>query len=276
MNDAPQPYRGADLPPEDLEGRLRLAAQALAYPPTPDVSRRVGRRLMPRRPFWSRRGLVTAGILLALLLGILIAVPPVRAAILDWIRIGAVRIFFGEPTQTPLPTLLPGQTASPEPTELPSPTPLRSILDISGQTTLAQAASDAGFPIRLPAYPSDLGLPDRVYFQNLNGPVVFLVWFEPSQPGKVRLSLTETQSNNFIFQKIVPKSVENTSVNAQPAIWVDAPYLLISRSGDFSTARLIDTGHTLVWTEGSLTFRLETGSDLAEAILTAESVRVEP
>lgn len=230
------------------------------------------RRLPRRHPARTRLGLVAVGVLLALFLAVLLLAPQARAAVLDWIRIGAVRIFVGEPTQTPTPTLSPGTTATPEPTYPPTATPLSSILDLSGETTLAQAQAASRLSIRLPAYPPDLGRPDHVFFQDLGGPVIFLVWMDPAQPQKVRLSLTEALSDMVIFQKIVPNSVEDTTVNAQPAIWLDSPYFLISGNGGGAVTRLVAEGHTLVWTQGKMTYRLETASDLSTAVRIAESL----
>jgi hypothetical protein len=36
--------------------------------------------------------------------------------------------------------------------------------------------------------------------------------------------------------------------------------------------RLVTQGHTLIWTQGELTFRLETDAEMAEAVRMAESV----
>jgi hypothetical protein len=272
MDKTPQSYGAGTRPPDDFEKHLLAAARTFPYPPTPNVSQAVLRRL-PQRPAPTRRTLAAVGIFVVLILAILFAVPQVRAAVLDWIRIGAVRIFFGELTSTPTPTPLPAAAGTPEPTYPPTSTPLSSILDLSGETTLALAQRTSGLIIRLPAYPPDLGPPDHVFFQDLGGPVVFLVWAEPGQPQKVRMSLSESLSDMLIFQKIVPNSVEDTRVNGQPALWVDSPYFLISGSGSSEFTRLVPEGHTLVWTQGSMTYRLETASDLSTAIRVAESLK---
>jgi hypothetical protein len=62
-------------------------------------------------------------------------------------------------------------------------------------------------------------------------------------------------------------------VNGQPARWVDAPYFLIAGSGNAAITRLVAEGNTLVWTEGKMTYRLETALDLATAIRIAESLK---
>ncbi len=79
--------------------------------------------------------------------------------------------------------------------------------------------------------------------------------------------LSETSAQNIIFQKIAPQSVENIRVNGQTALWVDAPYLLITGIQDEATmTRLVENGHTLIWTEGQLTYRLETAIHIAESL----------
>ncbi len=254
----------------NFEGRLLSIAQAFTYPPTPDVRQPVIRRLA-RRPTSGRRWLA-AVIALLFVLVVLFAVPPVRAAILDWIRIGAVKIFLVAPTQTPTLTSLPGETETPRPTNLPTPTPLTSILDLAGETSLSLAQAQ-GFSLLLPAYPPDLGKPDHVYVQDFGGPIIILVWMEKTQPPKVRLSISETNTSGAIFQKIAPTTIENTTVNGQQAVWVDAPYMLITGSGDYVMDRLIAQGHTLVWSDGQMTYRIETGDDLSTAIKIAESLR---
>ena len=61
-------------------------------------------------------------------------------------------------------------------------------------------------------------------------------------------------------------------MNDNPAVWVDSDYLLIMRNGDTTFSRLIDQGHTLIWTNGEITYRLETSVDLDTAIRIAESI----
>src|SRR5512141_2423008 len=91
---------------ERLENDLRAAARDFIYPPTPQLAARVSARL--KRPSASR--LLPgrwAWVLVAVLvlLSALMLVPPARAAILDFIQIGVVRIFRGPvspPVQVPL------------------------------------------------------------------------------------------------------------------------------------------------------------------------------
>lgn len=249
--------------PENLGDRLARVAPALPYPPLPDIEPRVKQRLETEalRPTGPRLRWTWTGLVALLLLGGLVAVPSGRAALLEFLQLGSIRIFLNEPTPT--------ATSRPV-TTTPPATPLSSVLDLAGETTLEEAQASFGIPIRLPAYPTELGGPDRVFVQDFGGPAVILVWVEPDQPETVKLSLHLLGPNTFA-QKLQPRLIETTSVNGQPALWTQGPYLLQFQTG-LDSGRLVD-GQTLIWTEGAVTYRLETGQPLAEAIRMAESLR---
>jgi hypothetical protein len=262
------------------EARVRYVARSFAYPPTPELAGAVRAqlveesRLKPGFPAGSTRRLIWATLIVLLILGGLLAVPQVRAALVEYLQIGAVRIFLVEPTPTPTP---PPVTASPAkpPTIMPrpSPTPLASLLDLAGATTLAEAQAQVDFSIRLPAYPADLGEPDWVFLQDMGGPIIILVWAKPDQPDQVRLSLHLVGPGAFMG-KGPPVTLEETSVNGQPAYWTEGPYLLKIQRGNQvqeDMRRLIE-GQVLIWTEDDITYRLETDSSLAEAVKMAESL----
>ena len=105
MNNQPETPSPRHLPEELFELRLKKAAKGMIYPDSPLLSGAVLAGLVTRRPRVVRMGWVIAGILLALVLAAGLAVPSVRAAVLDWIRIGAVRIYLVQPSPTPTPTV---------------------------------------------------------------------------------------------------------------------------------------------------------------------------
>jgi hypothetical protein len=197
----------------------------------------------------------------------------VRSGVIDFLRLGAVRFQFGPtatPTPAPTPTgTLPAASATPQPT----PTPLASVLDLAGQTTLEQARARLSFSIRLPTYPADLGEPDQVFVQDLDGQAVVLVWLVPGQTGQVRLSL-HILTSDVMAEKLIKTSptIEFTHVNGREAVWTSGPYFVVSRNGNFTQMRLI-TGHVLIWTDKSLTYRLETDATVEEAVKMAESLK---
>lgn len=256
------------------ETHVHHTAQKLTYPPTPDLT--TLRR--PQRRSSLGTGLGWVAVILVILLLVGLSVPPVRAGVLEWLQVGPVRVWLVAPTPTPTPTVLIAATVTPQPT----PTPLLSVLDLAGETTLADARDDADFPIRLPTYPPDLGLPDRVFLQDLEGTAVILVWLEPGASDKVRMSLHELASGAFVW-KMEPTAVEETSVHGQRALWVDGPYYLLvqqPQSGQTWANRRLIRGHVLVWTEMidgmEIVYRLETDLSLEEAIRVAESLSGEP
>ena len=248
-------------------------ATDLAYPPTPDIAAAVARQLeQPStrqkhavlRPVWA--GLLALVIILA---GLLLA-PPIRAVILTFLQIGAVRIELAEPTATAQPSF-----STPTPRLTATPQFLSSWLDLSGEVSLAEARTQLSIPLRLPAYPADLGDPDRVFVQKVGGTGSFalLIWLESGQREQPRLTLMEMEPNAFVSKG--GAQIAETTVHGQRALWTTGPYGLIYRSSGTQFVRLID-GHVLIWTEQvagqEVTYRLESGLSMAEAVRMAESL----
>lgn len=278
-----------ERPLDRLEIQLHAAGQAFAYPPTPDIARGVSERLRhetatrraaltPRRLAFS----IAIGLVLIVLFGAL-AVPQVRAQILEFLQIGVIRILLVEPTATPTPlpapptssTGLSGQelALTPTPTLHPTSTALPSLLALSGEIDLDRAQRRVDFSIRLPTYPAELGRPDHAFLQDLEGQVLVMVWLNPQQPGEIQLSLHQyTGEGNLTGAKVEPVTIETTTVDGRPAVWATGPYLLQLNNGDYDLVRMIE-GHVLIWAEGRVTYRLETELSLAEAVRIAESLR---
>jgi|GEM_PF-826841 len=293
---AGQPLSPPDqLPPAErgMAEALLLLAETMQPDPSfaaqlaAELHERASARATPARPItparrwfaiprltlahgWAARA---AGLALIVLL-MLIAVPAVRANVLAFLRIGTISIAVSQPTPTsiqPPPTSAPIVGAA---TATPALKPLTSVLDLAGATTLAEAQRRAPFNIRLPSYPPDLGAPDRVFFQDLGGPAVVLVWMDDAQPNKVRLSLHQLSSITFA-QKGEPAAIQQTQVNGHEALWTDGPYMLEYMRGNqvpYGLRRLV-SGHVLLWEEQHITYRLETELSLDQAVQIAESLR---
>src|SRR6266545_1531158 len=94
-----------ELEHELFEKRLLSISKGLDYPRTPDIAGSVMKRIRSstRPRFISRRLAWTLTIILILCSSLLL-IPPARAAIIEFIQIGVVRIFRGEPTPLPPPT----------------------------------------------------------------------------------------------------------------------------------------------------------------------------
>jgi hypothetical protein len=273
----------------DLETRLRSIASALEYPRTPDIAGSVtgrlrsfssptGRgvkgegqpRLLSRTWAWSLTIILT-------LASSLMLIPPARAAILEFIQIGVVRIFRPEPASAPLPFDPFPVTATPA-TVIPEPAsqPLIPLLEsLAGETTLAEARKQVDDPILLPAYPPELGEPDRVFVQYTEEPLTILVWLDPMRPESVAMSLYSIPAGSWVINKFAPKIIQETSVNGQAAVWAVGPYPFILRNREVEVRRLME-GHVLIWAEEDVTYRLETDLSLEEAVKVAESLEAIP
>jgi hypothetical protein len=278
----------------EFEKQIRGIAKGMEYPRTPDIagfvttrlrsfSSPAGRgdrrrtepvevgegrpRLISRRAAWSLT-------LLLILLSSLLLIPPARAAILEFIQIGIVRIF-PAPEETPT-TAVPESFAPVTATPSSQSIPLLNFLDqIAGETKLANAQEMTGYPILLPTYPPELGLPNHVYVQDANGAMTILVWVDAAQPGRVTLSLHFIPQGSWAIQKFQPSVIEETEVNGQRAVWTVGPYPLISRNGDVELTRMVE-GHVLIWESDGVTYRLETGLSLEETLKIAESLQPMP
>ncbi len=250
---------------EAWELRLGETAAGFVYPPTPDIVAQVEQPLAAAQqtisqPAGIRPVKLVAGALavILLLLALTLAIPPVRAAVFEFLQIGAVGIFVSE--EPPATELAPGPT----------------LLDLAGATTLAKASDRIDFAIRLPTYPADLGPPDQVYLQELakqtdDGQVVILVWQDPSHPEEALLSLYQIDLPFYGIKQASIDILRQTTVAGLPAFWVQGPHQ-IQLTGDDYQDWVFVAGNVLIWTDDEMTYRLESGLSLDEAVRIAESL----
>lgn len=264
MNDQPM-QTPPEMPDEQekWETAVQDRARHFAYPPTPDIAGSVRARLNPPSRGGFQHSLrLTLTVLLALAIAIL-AVPQTRAFVLDMLRIGAVRIIFGEPTAT----------ATPSATNSPTNTPLASPLGFSGETTLVDAAQQLGAPILLPSYPPELGAPDHIFAERFGGTVVTLVWVKPDDATQIDLVL-QILDNQIVATKLYPYENSNqqlTRVSGRSAVWLTDVHEIYFFKGDKRITRRVDK-NVLIWQIGRLTYRLETDLVLDRARRIAESL----
>jgi hypothetical protein len=147
--------------------------------------------------------------------------------------------------------------------------------DLQGETTLQAAIQKASFTLQLPSYPVELGQPDRVFVQDMDGAVVILVWTAEDNPEKAELILYEIAPGSWAGIKGAPRTVESTQVNGREAAWAEGPYMLNLTNGNTDMRRLI-VGHVLIWDENGVTYRLESNLDLSQAVKIAESLEPIP
>lgn len=255
----------------EFENKVRSLAQGMDYPRTPDIVGVVTARLRTSSRSLSKK-LVWSWTVLLVLIASLMLIPSARAAILEFIQVGVVRIFRTQPTPLPPPNPQAPFIQSPV-TATPTPTPLIPVLqDVSGEMNLEQAQKRVKYPILLPSYPPDLGKPDYVFVQDADGAMTILVWLDPQKPGQVLMSLHFLPAGSWAIKKTEPTVIEETRINGHYAVWTTGPYVLRLTNGDMDLRRLIE-GHVLIWENGNITYRLETALNLKEAVKIAESLK---
>jgi hypothetical protein len=253
----------------EFENRLRTIANGMEYPRTPDIAESVMTQLRSStRPRFALKRLAWSLTILLVLLSSLMLIPTVRAAVIEFIQIGIIRIFPQpiEPTVEAITTATPGE---------PLPPLIPFLENIAGKTELVDAQQLVEYPILLPTYPPELGQPNYVYVQDAEGMMTILVWMDPGQPERVAMSLHFIPQGSWAINKFGPVTIQETEVNGQRAIWAVGPYPLWMQNGNIQVERLID-GHVLIWSDGDVTYRLETDLPLEEAIRIAESLEPAP
>ena len=264
----------------DFEAQVRLIATRMEYPRTPDIAGSVAARLRSSmRPQFVSKTTAWSLTIALVLIASLMLIPPARAAILEFIQIGIVRIFprtvepTSQPVRTPTPIVTPSVSA---PSIAPTSDLLPILNRIAGKTTLANAQSLVDYPLLLPRYPADLGEPDLVYVQDAEGNMTILVWLDPRQPDKVLLSMHFIPSGSWAINKMGPTIIQQTQVNGGAAVWAEGPYpLRVYGNEGIEFTRLIE-GHVLIWEKDRVTYRIETELSMEEAIKIAESLEPIP
>ena len=215
-----------------------------------------------RRPAWlrslpapRRKALVAA---LAALL-VVVLVPPVRAAVLDFLRIGGVTV-----REVPTPS------GAPAPSDPSSPTSASPDAVVVG--SLEEASARVGFAV---VAPPGLGAPTSVAVTR-GGRVAELTW--GTGPGSTRLDAFDG-SLSFGYLKSVWEAVTPTDVAGRDAVWFAAPHLIewTDRTGETVASAPRVAGPTLVWVDRDrsgreITYRLEGLRTIDAAKAIAESI----
>jgi hypothetical protein len=245
------------MPNRDKDGRrdesIYRLAQSFTYPPTPDISTAARRsiRRSAHRPYhlaWSLAAVITLALLVTLLFS-----SPARARVVEWLRIGAVRIF---PVDSDVPFVPPR-----------SPDASRDLLALEGEIPLATAIEKARFDLKIPL---ELGEPDRVYYQEIERVrMVVMLWLDREQGN---LALYQIHGPVSIVNKRYVGEITETTVAGEWALWVEGPYQLYIESGTEIDIRTVE-GKTLLWQQDEVTYRFESDLVLEEALEIAESLQ---
>ncbi|MBA3727928.1 MAG: hypothetical protein H0W94_01740 [Actinobacteria bacterium] len=278
--------RVSSLGPDDVlaEGLRRLGG-SLAYPTATPVAFAVMRRLEDARagrsgaiartlsfPMRLKRTFpvrswrtVAAGLaaVLVLLAGLLFVSPSARDAIAGWLGLRGVRITVG--SEGP-----------------PSPRDL-STLQLGELVTLAEARAAVPYRVLTPAGRE----PDEVYLSHrfAEGQVTLVyrprVGLPEVRTTGVGMLLTELRGEVDREQlgkylRTGGTTIRYLTVNGGQGYWIaGAPHLVYYLDPDgravADTVRV--SGNVLLWEQGGLTLRLESGLTLSQALLVAESVR---
>jgi hypothetical protein len=243
----------------DLE--LELRELRIDWPETPDIAGAVSGRLAaaPARRRWrwlDRPVWQVAVAATALIVGVVMAVPPARSAVLDLLGFGSVRIVREEPGP---------------------PSRFGSALDLGEAVTLEHARRR--FPV---VVPDEMGDPDAVYYTE--HPVrVDLVYRErPGLPASsntgVGLLVTEFYA---VAEPLIEKtagaasSVERLTVGGDPAFFISGAdhgfaYLPPDGMGNYEPSRL--AGNTLlVERSDGVLLRVEGDASREDLVRIAES-----
>ena len=242
--------RAAD-PVASAVDRIRTATT----PPAFSSRDRALQRPIPR----TKRLVVAAAVAVVVAIAGVLAAPGSRDAVADWLGIGSVRVTYtGE---------IPDDTGH--------------AYDLGNPVSLADAADRATWPL---AAPSGIGDPDGA-FVGCPARSVTLVWAASAELPEVDESGIGlligaipgvTEAGAVTKQATAGTTVELVRVGDSPAYWIAGdPHRLVVTDPD----RLIVTdatrlaGNTLLWTDGDVTYRLESSLDRDQAVDLASDMR---
>lgn len=236
-----------------FEKQVQQWAAGLEYPPTPDIAGKVRPLLTapPKKAFQPGRRLAWALVLL-LLAASLLAVPGMRAALVEILRAGGITIFVGEEAAVDeVPPLLNEQ--------LPAFTKPITLDEALAQHPNLQ------LPTELPP-PDDVLLHEEPVWDTA---VIFL-WRNEANPQQIGLSLYQINVAQYAYKG--SETVAMVEVNGNQAFWLNRPHYFRLQNNAIEEWLFVP-GNVLIWWDGAVTYRLEGVSSLAEALQIAESLQ---
>lgn len=236
------------------EKQIQQWAAAFDYPPTPDIAGQIRPLLTVPAKKSSQPSRRLAWVLGLLLLGAsLLAVPSVRAALVQILRAGGITIFVGEEAAVDdAPPLLSEQLPA-----FTEPIPLEDAV--------------ARFPnLQLP---TELPPPDDVLLHEdpvWDTAVIFL-WRDEADPQQIGLSLYQIQVPQYAYKG--SEMLEITEVAGNQAFWLNGPHYFRLRDSA-AEEWLFVKGSVLIWWADDVTYRLEGAESLEDALRIAESLQI--
>jgi hypothetical protein len=281
-----------------LEAALRSLAREIDWPvaapvtadggtAAPDIATKVRARLVagerrrePRR-WWSiggrpvRRSLVLA---IAALLALAIAAAAVG------LGLPGLRITFGEPPASILPSPAPTATEGRAPTPSPTLPPITGMrLNLGRQVALDEVEATIGVQVRLPT-DERLGPPDSVWVDPAKGDQVAYVWKASDDlpetvergVGLVLMRFDGVDDREY-YEKMINTgtSIQPVEVAGRDGYWISgAPHFFFYTRSDGTfvedTRRWV--GDALIWNDGTATYRIESALGRDATIEIAESI----
>jgi hypothetical protein len=251
----------------DLGDQLALptadpVAVALDRIGTPEPGFR-GARWLPQRPSSGpKRVVAAAAAVLAVALAVTLAIPDSRQAVARWLGMGHVNITYS------------GEV----------PADAGRTYDLGRPVTLTQAVERARAGGWSLAAPADVGDPDQAYVGRPAGAVTLTWASSPELPevggsgiGLLLAALPGTTDAGGVSKQIGPgTTVELVRVGDSPAYWIAGePHalLVVNPAGEIVPDATRLAGNTLVWTDGSVTYRLESALEQDDAVELASGLR---
>jgi hypothetical protein len=293
---------------EDLGRALEAFAVEIAWPSAvpgdggPDIAALVAVRLTEasvarRRPWpgvawprWTSRP-ATRALVLALVVLLMLAALVGAAGL----GLPGLRIIFGEPEPSPAATAIPSASAGgavlspspsvalPSPSPTPIPGPPGAGIGLGSQVDPSAVDGLAGFRVVRPPE-TTVGAPDAAWIDADRNDQVALVWAtsdrlpQTDSPG---IGLIEMAFRGKIdegyFKKIIGAGtkVEFVEVNGNRGFWIsgDPHQFFYEGPNGFVDEPRRWVGDALLWSEGPITYRLETSLGRDASIALAESMR---
>ena len=237
-----------------LERELQALSSVLEWPESPDVSRRVVALTSEERPrpVVRRRLALALAVALAALVAVL-AVPPARTAVFDWLGIGGAQIIRVD--------------------DLPSVSATPGLEILGDSVTLDEAQERAGFPFADP--PEDERAPDQILLAP--GMRVTYVW---RAEDRARLLITQFPGDATepgLVKKLVSSAtqIDMLDIDGRRALWLEGgPHavLFLTPDGNIGDDLGWLAGNTLLVENDGVTVRIEAQIDRADAVELARSL----
>ena len=250
----------------ELEDRLTALAPAIAWPPTPQLRVALPDRRL--RVGWGRP-LALAATAVLIVAAALLAFPPSRDAIANWVNLHTI---FQRVPNVPSP--------SPHPSG-----PLGERLGLGQPTTLEKAQGYVSWHIVLP---SSLGQPDEVYYQApgigpSSGEVTLVYASRPGIKiaGQTGVSVLVTEARGKVNEQFFGKmlgpdaTVEPINVAGHQGYWISGTphgFVFVDESGSYRDETMRLATNTLIFDDSGTIVRIEGDMTKDQAMQIATSM----